>query len=322
MSSCDSARNAQPWLPSVLLTAALGMGLFSTVPASLQAASINPQDSVTVAGVWVGEHGDARGASDLVRLLKQNGESAQLGKARVPWTCSDRNCLLRAATELHAKRLLLATVQEIDQDRQNYLITVRLFDASSQKVEERQISCDGCTPQLRAEQTANAVSEMISVQTAPSSAEPAPTLEPAPNSSAGQEVVLKVPGDAPSTTLKPLPDETPPARQPPLPDQSVGTATPVASAPPPPAKPDETAQAQRTRPKGIPLFADPNRPPESSDGAPRPLYRRWWPWTIAGLAAGAIVGGIVGAKANANNADPTMPLPNAVITYSSQGNKP
>lgn len=122
------------------------------------------EGGLAIVGIWVGEHSDARIAADVMRRLRQLGEEVQSGRAhsKADWSCADAPCLSRAAEELGADRLLLASIQEVDRDNQSYLIGIRFFDKASQRIEERQVNCDGCAgSEARAQQIAVTTAKFV-----------------------------------------------------------------------------------------------------------------------------------------------------------------
>lgn len=128
--------------------------------ASIGAAS-EPDEELAVVGVYSEGKLDQRATVDLARLIRQNGDAARLAKPRalVPWSCSDRACLHKVANELHSQRLIQVAIQLTDRGSQSYLLSLRLFDAATAQVEERETHCDACDPRARIERAATEISE-------------------------------------------------------------------------------------------------------------------------------------------------------------------
>lgn len=151
--------------------------------ASIGAAS-EPAEELAVVGVYSEGKLDQRATVDLARLIRQNGDAARLAKPRalVPWNCSDRACLHKVANELHSQRLIQVAIQLTDRESQSYLLSLRLFDAATAQVEEREIHCDACDPRARIERAATEISEGFLRRVSTPASEPRAKAEVLPSS--------------------------------------------------------------------------------------------------------------------------------------------
>lgn len=151
--------------------------------ASIGAAS-EPAEELAVVGVYSEGKLDQRATVDLARLIRQNGDAARLAKPRalVPWSCSDRACLHKVANELHSQRLIQVAIQLTDRESQSYLLSLRLFDAATAQVEEREIHCDACDPRARIERAATEISEGFLRRVSTPASEPRAKAEVLPSS--------------------------------------------------------------------------------------------------------------------------------------------
>lgn len=115
----------------------------------------------------------------------------------------------------------------------------------------------------------------------------------APNDSASQETVNKYLEEARAALLPPA--EVEPKKEPAIP----------AEPEPPPQSPPEPPSAATPVPPALTLAAS-VRPPAATAPPPRPIYKKWWLWTLIGVSvAGGVTGLVVGTyrRPGSANAD-------------------
>jgi hypothetical protein len=103
------------------------------------------------------------------------------------------------------------------------------------------------------------------------------------------------------------PPEPPPQNEPPLarrtPDGSAVIPTPFVLIPPPPTPAERLAVA--VTPAAQPQLRTPMPTPNMDQAGGRPVYKKWWFWTLIGIGvAGAATGIALGVRAATASSDP------------------
>lgn len=141
----------------------LGAAILSLMVGIEPLSAKEKETALIVLGVWSSKRSDSRLATEVTRRLRELGEDAQQphGAEKADWNCAGVTCLQSVAERQHAARILQVAIEEVDRDSQNYLVSMRIYDRTTGKIEPHQANCDGCGIEQRVGYIAAAAAKLV-----------------------------------------------------------------------------------------------------------------------------------------------------------------